>query len=301
VFRTATAGAAVTVGLASATLAIGCANSEDATSSAPLALTGRPIVPVREVALRVAAEEVVTGLCMERAGFRYPRATQAEIVDEQRRSVAQPYGFRTAAAAQQAVTRREELRREAPSIALKDRYKATLTAPELARYQRAYYGRVDQAGLATIALPEGRAITVAIGGCRGVALRRLYGDPVEWLRLDGSVDVVRALIVHATVSSPAVRRALRSWRRCARSKGIRSANPFVAAFHAARLPAEQRVGRAGAIWKCQVRASLVDVGLATERKLAAPITEQHRHDLKEYQARSQRAAQTAAQIVTAGR
>jgi hypothetical protein len=276
----------------------GCGESA-AVDPRVLGLTGHPIVQDREVAMRAAAEEALTGQCMAASGFEYPEASFDEIMQERKANVSEPYGFMSRASVARAVRGDASRDVEGPSIRAKDRYKRSLGRRRLAAYQRAYYGTPGPNNVAEVKLPDGGAAGITLGGCHGRALRTLYRDVPRWTRLEGTADYLRQKIVHETIETSEVTDAVRAWSQCA-GQSVGGDNPFAAAHTARKAALADQDQAIDVIWRCERRSRLVETAMAAERRIAQSVTREYERDLLAYREQSRAAATRAEHVLASG-
>lgn len=260
-----------------------------------LGLTGRPIVQPTDVIAQTVAQEKLTGECMSAGGFRYPQASIAEITAEQQES-SYPYGFPTRADAARGVRGDSAREAEGKSIRLKDQYRKSLSDRRLVAYQTQLNGP-SSIPYEEIRLPDGSTQQIGVRGCQGSAVRRLFGDVVNWKRVEATAYFVRIKIVQDTLSDPTFRAAAARWADCAKKAGVRESTPFAAASKARNAAVSRQDAVIDAVWNCEQSSRVVQIGLQLERQHAREVSATHERDLLAFRELSRVATERADRIL----
>ncbi|MFI6296263.1 hypothetical protein ACIBEJ_32035 [Nonomuraea sp. NPDC050790] len=169
------------------------------------------------------AEHLLVRRCMAAAGFRYhpPAAPAGDdarhlsllVLDDIAWARRNGYGGRI----QQKVL---AARPHDPNRLYRD----SLDPARRERYDLALGGGRDTKVLSA-RLPGGGTINNALGGCRGTAKDRLYGDRATWFRLDKIASNLQPLYLPELTKDPRFVTALTAWSACMRRGGHAYASP----------------------------------------------------------------------------
>lgn len=105
-------------------------------------------------------------------------------------------------------------------------YFASLPAPAQARYTTAEFG--PPSDVLTVALPGGVQAQVRSGGCRGAAVRRIYGSVAGYIQAVEGAPLLTDQLINRVDANPAFVAAVHAWSRCMAGRGFRYQSPNVA-------------------------------------------------------------------------
>jgi hypothetical protein len=151
-----------------------------------------------------------------------------------------------------------------PGTDPEDAYLRRMPGPQRARYNAALLGTQNQ--MATMTIPGGGTVRYGTGGCLGSARRRLFGSLPAFV-LDSYLPQFADMRFDSYLASyPPYTTALRGWRQCMATAGLRFASPTVAlesvealaarGATTARMLAADQWAVAGADAACGARSGL---------------------------------------------
>ncbi|WP_328901971.1 MULTISPECIES: hypothetical protein [unclassified Streptomyces] len=220
------------------------------------------------------ATEVLTGRCMNRAGFRYWTSTRLSLEesrpldyvnDDVDWAAEHGYGSRIQ-------EKTDKARRANPN----GNYRAGLSPQRRDTYDKALDGGRNATFLTTevpTATGTGR-IGKRLGGCSAQAEKRLYGDPATWFRVNKTVSNLTSLYVPRITRDEKFTAALADWSRCMGRAGHPYPDPPAAQEAVARQAAELPRAKA---FEAEKRVAVTEARCARESSLAAVTREREKH------------------------
>jgi hypothetical protein len=195
------------------------------------------VVSPREQATLSYAEQAITTACMRRHGFRVPaprRESDATLPAKGQLL----FGYESAQAMYRAIDGVRASSRPSHEARLDDRandFYRSLPPERAAAAGLTLWGDEDNPrDIVRFEYPQGGTATANIGGCRGAALQRLYGDPARWTRAENIAGNAPLAVQQRVESSDDYKAAVRAWRACAVAKGLTARTEAAAVARAAK-------------------------------------------------------------------
>ncbi len=283
--------------LAAGFLAAGCVSSSSGTGPAA---TG-PAVPLSAAEIAVLtnsggtapvgaelnnAVEILTGRCMRAKGLiYYPELEDVATATAQTlpelplyRSLAdrQSNGYGAYAVALQEAQSGHGT--ASPPNVPEQLYVASLSGAAYARYWAAWIG--PESSSVNITLPGGTQTSIPSGGCRGAAVRSIYGSVANWIQSSNGAELITKHLTFLVQSNPRYVAVVGKWSQCMARSGYQYAAPFdawnwFAGQYAKQGPTSSlhRLEIAVAVtdYRCAQAVSLVPVTTAVQSWAAAHL------------------------------
>ncbi len=224
------------------------------------------------------AEEVLVGRCMNEQGFQYHSDAADTAPGEDREF---PYGIDDREWAQRhglGLAIRAEAGYRAGAGNVNNRYIETLEPPQRQAYSIALFG--TETRVATVVVPTGHTVSMAVDGCLATAQAQLYGDHVRWFAASAITNNLLGAIQPLVLVDPRYREAASAWSKCMSEHGLSYADPvdLRKRFTPPSRTDEQRIAITEA--DCVARSGLADTGRRLERELGTPIRACYAADIR---------------------
>jgi hypothetical protein len=229
------------------------------------------------------AEEVMTARCMHAKGLiYYPELETVATASVQSLPEIPPYrsladrranGYGAyAVAAQEAQSGHGTA---SPPNVPEQIYVAKLSGTTAANYWAAWVG--PKSSRISVDLPGGGSVDAPTGGCRGAAVRKLYGSVANWIQATNGVQLITIDLDSHVNADPHYLSVVHGWARCMGGKGYHYDKPWdapnwFAAQYAEHGPTKalrrREVAVAVADYRCAQSVSLVRVTDAVQHTQA---------------------------------
>jgi len=233
------------------------------------------------------AVEILTGRCMRAKGLiYYPELENVATATAQTlpelplyRSLAdrQSNGYGAYAIALQEAQNGDHGTASPPN-APEQLYVDSLSGAASARYLAAWIG--PDSSRVAVSLPGGALANIPSGGCRGAAVRSIYGSVASWIQSSNGAELITNHLSSLVESNPRFVAVLGKWSRCMAKHGYHYAQPFdasnwFAGQYAKRGPISSlhqlELAVAGTDYRCAQAVSLVPVTTAVQSWAAAHL------------------------------
>lgn len=279
-------------------VATGGCGSESSVDAQALGTTRDPVVERRDLQVLGAAQAELTRRCMRDRGYDYHAPSVQELRQEGLNNAPAPFGFWSRDDVARWVRSAGRPSIDAPSVRANDKVKAAMTPRERAGYARAFSGPPGPEHGVEIELPDGQKFGIVLGGCNGKAMTQLYGDAVEWIRLESSAASLRIAVQQRTRDTGAFKAAVGEWRDCVKERGVVGDTPFDAAVALKEGKTEREIEDGiDAIWECQRAARLIEVAEAEELAVARDETREYEATILAYREKVHATLQIAQDVL----
>lgn len=210
------------------------------------------------------ADRVLTGTCMRARGFDLPQVALPPLEDwelnDSRRwgvsdsSTALASGYHAPTPTQ------------ADNVGAEDRYLATLSAAQRAKFYVALTGDQSKGPPSAVAvkipgtqLTERVSNSFTLSGCRPATEEKLSGDRMLWLALQAAVQKLATDADTRARASKQFIQTLKDWSTCFKARGFTAADPLIAAeFYSTPgpTPGPEEVNAAVADVACKAEVAL---------------------------------------------